>query len=194
MCFGDARYMTENVEIDGNVVEVDKGMVDVIKALNMRGFKTVSCCSGLRDDHRTQKSIGHIPSVNVVGRRLELIEIAEASGWDWSLNGKVSYDKDGRPISYVNYSSSEGCVYKIVAGPKGFEQTLSSKKEAIRSQLSFEFTTLLLETEDSTKDVFIRRRIAHLLETIVQLSSTREPDNARYFADADCIRLLCQYR
>jgi len=164
--------MTENVEIDGSVVEIDKGMVDVIKALNRHGFKTFSCCSGLREDHRTQRSLGLIPSVNVVGRRLELIAVAEASGWDWCLNGKVSYSQDGRPASYVNYSSREGQVYKIVAGPEGFDQTLSSKEEAVRSQLSFELTTLLLETEDSAKDVFIKRRIALLLETIVQFAST----------------------
>jgi len=130
----------------------------------------------LREDHRTQKSLGQIPSVLVAGRRLELIEIAEASGWDWSLNGKVSYGKDGRPISYVNYSSSEGHVCKIVAGRKGFDQKLSSKDEAVRSPLSFEFTALLLETEDSAKDAFIKWKMALLLETIIKLACTRAPD------------------
>jgi hypothetical protein len=159
--------MTVELEIGDTLVAVDKGIAEVVKRLNACGFRTVSSCSGLREDHQTQRGDGQIPYVDVAGRRLDLIEIAEASGWDWSFNGKASYSKDGRPISYVNYSSNKGVVYKMVAGRKGFRQTPSSKEEAIRSQLPFESATLLLETEDSTKDVFIRRKIALLLEAIV---------------------------
>jgi hypothetical protein len=64
----------------------------------------------------------------------------------------------------------------MAAGRKGFRQTISSKEEAIRSQLPFQSTTLLLETEDSTKDVFIKQKIVLLLKAIVQLACTRGSD------------------
>jgi hypothetical protein len=89
--------MTGELEIGDALVEVDKGIAEVVKRLNEFGFRTFSSCSGLREDHQTQKSDGQILYVDVAGKCLDLIEIAEVSGWDWCLNGKAYYGKDGRP-------------------------------------------------------------------------------------------------
>jgi hypothetical protein len=63
-------------------------------------------------------------------------------------------------------------VYKLTADARGIWQIPSSREEAIGSPLPFEFTSLELETEEPKKDEFIKRKIAHLLETIARY--TRE--------------------
>ena len=160
--------LTVELKIGETLVAVDKGIAEAVKRLNELGFRTISSCSGLREDHRGVHRLEEITSVCVEGRRLELIEIAEASGWDWSLDGKATHSKDGRPKTYVNFSSSQGRVYKITARSNGFKQTLSSKEEAIGSPLPFEFTSPQLETEEPKKDEFLKRKIGSLLEIIAQ--------------------------
>ena len=155
------------LKIGDTLVPVDKGIAEALERLNELGFRTVSSCSGLREDHRGVHRLEGITSVLVEGRRLELIEIAESSGWDWSLDGKVAYSKEGRPRTYVNFSS-QGRVYKITAGSKGIRQIPSSREEAIGSPLPFEFTSLQLETEEPKKDEFLKRKITLLLETIAR--------------------------
>jgi hypothetical protein len=156
------------LKIGVTLVTVDKGIAEAVKKLNELGFRTVSSCSGLREDHRGIHRLEEITFVTVAGRRIELIEIAEASGWDWSLDGTAVYSKEGEPISYVNFFRIRGCVYKITAGARGIMQIPSSREEAIRSQLPFEFTSLELETEEPNKDEFIKQKIALLLETIAR--------------------------
>lgn len=160
--------LTVELKIGETLVAVDKGIAEVVKRLNELGFRTVSSCSGLREDHHGIHRLEVIAFITVAGRRLELIEIAEASGWDWSLDGTAVYNKEGEPISYVNFFSTRGGVYKLTANDKGINQIPSSKEEAIGSTLPFEFTELELETEEPKKDEFIKRKIARLLKTIAR--------------------------
>ena len=152
--------VTTNVEIDGNIVEVDKGMVEVIKALNTRGFKTVASCSSLREDHsgirRFRIERSDEAYVTVEGKHPTLIEIAEASGWDWRFDSK-SYTDDGKtPLDHVNFYKSRGMVYKSVQTAREKRLHLfwrekrapSSKEEAIQSSLPIIFTTLILTTQN----------------------------------------------
>jgi hypothetical protein len=71
--------MTTRVRIDGHAVTVDKGIADVVRKLNECGFRTVASCSSLREDHPSQKPRDRSddPYVRVVGKRPDLIEIAE---------------------------------------------------------------------------------------------------------------------
>ena len=156
------------VKIGETLVAGDRGIAEVVKRLNEFGFRTVSSCSGLREDHRGIHRLERITSVLVADRRLELIEIAEASGWDWSLIGKVSQKRARNCRFYVNFFGHEGCVYKLTADARGIRQIPSSREEAIGSPLPFEFTSLELETEEPKKDEFIKRKIALLLETIAR--------------------------
>ena len=154
------------LKIGDTLVAVDKGIAEAVERLNELGFRTVSSCSGLREDHRGVHRLEGITFVEVKGRRLELIEIAEASGWDWSLNSKVFNRPDCR--FYVNFFSIRGCVWKLTADARGIRQIPSSREKAIRSPLPFEFTSLELETEEPKKDEFTKRKIAHLLEAIAR--------------------------
>jgi hypothetical protein len=180
--------VTTNVEIDGNIVEVDKGMVDVIKALSKRGFKTVASCSSLREDHsgirRFRIERSDEAYVTVEGRHPELIEIAEASGWAWRFDSKSYTDDDKTPLDHVNFYSSCGKVYKSVQTAREKRSHLfwrekhapSSKEEAIQTPLPIIFTTLMLTTQDPTtlvvetrepaSDEFIKQRIDALQKAI----------------------------
>jgi len=155
------------VKIGETLVAVDKGIAEAVKRLNELGFRTVSSCSGLREDHRGVHRLEVITFVEVKGRRLELIEIAEASGWDWSLIGKVFHARACDCRFYVNFFSIRGGVYKLTADAKSIWQIPSSREEAIGSPLPFEFTSLELDTEEPKKDDFIKQKITRLLEAIV---------------------------
>lgn len=51
---GDASI----VEIDGKKIAIDKFMAPIIKDLNSHGYRTLACCSGLREEHQNAK-FGH---------------------------------------------------------------------------------------------------------------------------------------
>jgi hypothetical protein len=160
--------LTVELKIGKTLVAVDKGIAEAVKRLNELGFITVSSCSGLREDHCSMHPLEATTFITVAGRSLELIEIAEASEWNWFLEGKAVYSKEGEPISYVNFFSIQGCVYKLTASARGIRQIPSSMEEAIGSPLPFYFTELELDTEEPIKDEFIKRKIAVLLEAIVR--------------------------
>lgn len=172
--------MTVRVRLDGNFRTVDKGIADVVKELNKRGFKTVYSCSSLREDHPWQapRDRSDEPYVCVEGKHPELIEIAEASGWNWEFSG-YGYTEDGIPVDHIDFrGKGGGQVVRIVEralekpglGPDGGvvfwqseSETTSSKEEAIQNKV--EFTQLIL---DSGNDKFIKQGIARLLEAITQ--------------------------
>jgi len=140
-----------------NIVIVDKGIADVIRKLNSCGFKTISSCSSLMEDHLDLRYCrSSDPYICIADRHAELIDVAEQSGWDWRLDGKT-YAEDGKmPLDHVNFYSSGGYVYKSVHTARELrvhrfwheKRTSSSKEEAIRYRMPIESTTLTLTTND----------------------------------------------
>lgn len=51
----DNRGISEPVEIEGRIIEIDKFLAPYIKDLNQTGIKTLACCSGLQVEHPEDK-------------------------------------------------------------------------------------------------------------------------------------------
>ena len=47
----DNQGVSRVVEIDGKSIEIDCYIAPIVEELNRRGFKTLSCCSGLDEEH-----------------------------------------------------------------------------------------------------------------------------------------------
>lgn len=45
----------QEVELNGEIIKLDRSMVDFIKDLNSRGYTTLACCSGLLSEHPNEK-------------------------------------------------------------------------------------------------------------------------------------------
>lgn len=62
----DNQGVSRVVEIDGKSIEIDCYIAPIVEELNRRGFKTLSCCSGLDEEHENvdyKSDVGYISFV-----------------------------------------------------------------------------------------------------------------------------------
>jgi hypothetical protein len=175
--------MTVRVKLNGHIRSIDKGILDVVTELNKRGFKTLFSCSSLNEDHpkQTPRDRSDAPYVTVEGKRPELIDIAEAAGWEWQFSG-YAYAKNESPIDRIDFRGKpDGQILKVKSralerpeeDSEGYpilweleSEMLSSKEEAIQSKT--QSTELIL---DSETEKFKKQKIACLLKVITQQSA-----------------------
>lgn len=172
--------MTVRVRLNGHIRRIDKGILDVVKELNKRGFKTLFSCSSLNEDRPKQapRDRSDATYVTVDGKRPELIDIAKAAGWEWQFSG-YAYAENERPIDRVDFrgkpdgqilkvksralerpeEDSEGCLilWELES------EIISSKEEAMQSET--QTTELILDSEN---EKFKKQRIAYLLKVITK--------------------------
>lgn len=172
--------MTVRVRLNGHVRRVDKGILEVVIELNKHGFRTLFSCSSLNEDHPKQapRDRSDVAYVTVEGKRPELIDIAEAAGWDWQFSG-YAYAQNEMPIDRIDFrgkphgqilkvksrtldrpeEDSEGCLFLWELE----SETLSTKEEAVQSKT--QSTELIL---DNKNDKVKKQKIACLLKVITQ--------------------------
>jgi hypothetical protein len=172
--------MTVNIKLNGQTTSIDKGIAEVVKEFNERGFKTTHSCSSLTEDHPIDapREVSDIPYISFGGKQPELIEIAEKSGWDWEFS-EFGYSSDDKPIdnhSFIGKPNGEVTKYKNRALKKpevlpdgskivwDLESEIpSSKEEAIQSEI--ECTVLSLDIED---DKSTKQGIANLFKVLIE--------------------------
>lgn len=62
----DNQGVSRVVELDGKSIEIDCYIAPIVEELNRRGFKTLSCCSGLDEEHENvdyKSDVGYISFV-----------------------------------------------------------------------------------------------------------------------------------
>lgn len=53
--FLENRAVSEPVQLQGKVVQIDRFLAPMITDLNQRGIVTMACCSGLQEEHQESK-------------------------------------------------------------------------------------------------------------------------------------------